>query len=171
MSNKDQVIDNETGEVFGGDEFQGEAKTGETLAALIPYNRMLNIARATLTRMDWDKKEGLWVTDIGETDEITGEIIKATEVYSCWSEQVGKPTCQGFGPACPNHPETSQMGYRLAIASDEFGNVWVDLYGLAQSVGSAACKFAAASGGKIHFKGSKAISTQNGTFYIPKLVR
>lgn len=169
---KNNVIDNETGEVFGSEALPDDsAQSGETIQALIPYNRMLNIARNTLTRMDWNKDSGMWVTDLGETDELIGEIIKATEVYSCWSHQIGKPTCQGFGPACPEHPDTSQMGYRLAIDTEEFGNVWVDLYGLAQRAGSSACKVAASNDGKISFKGSKAINTKNGTFYIPKIVK
>ena len=171
MSDKEIVIDNETGEVMGGDYTNISGVTGETLAALVPYNRMTHIAKTALLRAEWDKKKGVWITDMGESSTLTGEMVKATEIYACWSSQVGKPDCMGFGPICPQHPDKSEMGYRLAIDSEEFGNVYVDLFGLAQRVGAAACKYAVANNDKIAFDGSKAINTQNGTFYIPKIVR
>lgn len=171
MSEKTTIIDGETGEVTGEVLYPEGNASGETLNALVPYNRSKIIARTTLTRMDWDKKAGTWVTDMGETDELTAVLVKATEVYSCWSDQIGKPTCQGFGVSCRLHPETSEMGYRLALDTEEFGNVWVDLYGLAQRIGSAACKHAEAHNGQVNFKGSKVINTQNGPFHIPRIVK
>src|ERR1044071_6918495 len=137
MTDKSQVIDNETGEVI--DSFLVPVDGPETLDNLIPYNKMTNIARQTLSRVKWDARGGKWTSDMGDSNTLTGTLVKATYLYAIWGEKLGEPKYIGFEPPA-NSSEKPEIGYRLAIDSEEFGPCYTDLFGIASRKGSAACK-------------------------------
>jgi len=169
MSDKLQTIDGDTGEVY--DTFLVPVEGPETLDNLIPYNKMTNIARQTLVRIKWNSRTGKWESDMGDSNTLSGVLVKAAPLYAVWTDQLGKPSYLGFSP--PENPTGEvSTGYRLAINSEEFGPCYCDMFGIVARKGSAACKVADKNPeNRIKFNGSEALSTEYGTFYSPMLVK
>lgn len=171
MTKHSEVIDNETGEVLDQSALVPMGD-GSSLRELVPYNRMTNIAKQTLTRLNWDKKKGVWKCSLGEFTELSLTPKAATELYAVWTEQVGKPSYYGVDKEDASVYGQPEMGYRVAFMEATLGPCYTDLFGLSRDFGEAVCKIA--SYGKdevIKVKGGDAISTSNGVFYAPKIVR
>lgn len=169
MANELRTIDGDTGEVY--DTFLVPIEGPETLDNLIPYNKMTNIARQTLMRIKWNSRTGKWESDMGDSNTLSGILVKAAPLFAVWTDQLGKPSYMGFTPP-PETDEDVSTGYRLAINSEEFGPCYCDLFGMVARKGSAACKAADKNPeNRIKFNGSEAINTEYGVFYSPMLVK
>ena len=58
MTKNDSIIITEDGEVLDQSSLVPMGD-GSSLKELVPYNRLTNIAKSSLTRLTWDKKRGL----------------------------------------------------------------------------------------------------------------
>lgn len=169
MASENVTIDGETGEVF--DTFLVPVDGPETLERLIPYNQLTNIARQTLVRIKFNTRTGKWESDMGDSNTLSGTLVKAARLYAVWTDQLGKPDYLGF--ELPQDPSGDvSLGYRLAMDSQEFGPCYCDMFGIIARKGSAACKVADKHPDKfIKFNGSEALNTEHGVFYSPLLVK
>ena len=171
MTKQDSIIITEDGEVLDQSSLVPMGD-GSSLKELVPYNRLTNIAKSTLTRLTWDKKRGLWTCSLGEFDALNLIPKAATELYAVWSEQVGKPAYYGTSEEDAAQYGEAEKGYRVAFAEETIGPAYGDFFGLSRDFAEAVCKFGATNpGNPIKVKGNTAINTQNGTFYVPKIVR
>jgi len=171
MTKQDSLIITEDGEVLDQSSLV-PMEDGSSLKELVPYNRLTNIAKSTLTRLTWDKKRGLWTCSLGEFDALNLIPTAATEIYAVWSEQVGKPMYYGVDEEEATGFGLPEKGYRVAFMEETIGPAYGDFFGLARDFAEAVCKFGATNrGNPIKVKGNTAINTQNGTFYVPKIVR
>lgn len=143
-----------------------------TLKEVIPYNRMTNIAKSTLTRLTWDKRVGVWKCSLGEFTELKLTPIAATELYAVWTSEVGRPQYYDVKEPEGYEEDEVEMGYRVAFTEEIIGPCYGDFFGLSRDFAEAVCKMAHHDKGKvITVKGSTTISTGNGPFHAPKIVR
>jgi len=170
MTSKSLVVDQETGEVLDQSSLVPMGD-GSSLKELIPYNRMTNIAKSTLTRLNWDKKTGEWRCALGAFTELVIIPKAATELYAVWTEQVGRPAYYGVSEEEAGEYGEVEMGYRVAFLEAKIGPCYSDFFGLTRDFAEGICKIAHSSdNAPIKVKGSVAVSTGNGTFYVPKVV-
>ena len=171
MSKQSLIVDEETGEVL---DQVGLVSIGDgsSFRELVPYNRMTNIAKSSLSRLTWDKKKGIWSCSLGEFDALTVVPMGATELYAVWSEQVGKPLYYGVDKSEAEEVGEPEKGYRIAFVEATIGPAYADLFGLTMDFGEAFCKMGTQDRDKpIVIKGANSISTSFGVFYTPKIVR
>lgn len=170
MAKNDSIIITEDGEVLDQVSLipMGD---GSSLRELIPYNQLSNIAKSTLTRLTWDKKNGEWSCSLGTFTELTLEPKAATKLYAVWTEQIGRPVYYGVSEEEALAHGEAEMGYRVAFSEAKIGPCYADFFGLTRDFAEGICKIAyGTEDAKIKVKGSTAISTSNGTFYVPKIV-
>jgi hypothetical protein len=171
MTKQSLVIDEETGEVLDQSALvpMGDSSS---LKELVPYNRMSNIAKSTLTRLNWDKKTGEWKCSLGSFTELTIIPKAATEIFAVWTEQVGRPAYYGVSQEDALGYGEPELGYRIAFLEAKLGPCYSDFFGLSRDFAEGICKIAhATENAPISIKGSEARSTGNGTFFVPKVVR
>jgi hypothetical protein len=124
------------------------------------------IAQEAPLRIDWDKKAGIWRTDLGETEDLLAFSFVARRIYACWTDNIGQPICLGMGDKCPDHPDTSDKGYLVGMDTQQFGLVIGQFFGLAQRVMSASAKLYIRQG-IVRYVGSREIVTRFGKFQLP----
>lgn len=136
-----------------------------TLAPLEGVDETVSIAETSALPIKWNKQEGQWETDMGETTQLHITNFAARRVWAIWSKTVGQPEAMGWGEA----PEGADAGYAIVADTGEFGVVTGQFFGITSRViSSAAKKFVRE--GSITFDGSMAVKTKFGIFYNPKLV-
>lgn len=171
MTKNDSIIITDDGEVIDQSSLI-PASDGASLKELIPYNRMGNIAKSTLTRLIWDKKNGIWTCSMGEFSELLIIPMAASELYAVWSEQVGKPLYYGVSKEEAQLAGNPEKGYRLAFVEKVIGPAYTDLFGLCLDFGEAVCKIGNLDkNATILVKGSNIVTTSFGPFYVPKIAR
>jgi hypothetical protein len=171
MSNKSLIIDEDTGEVLDQTGLV-PMSDGSSLRELIPYNRMTNIAKSSLTRLVWDKKKGLWQSSLGEFTDLELIPMAASEIYAVWSDVVGKPLYYGVSKEEAAPFGEVEEGYRIAFIEKTVGPAYADLFGMATDFAEAICKMGTNDKGKpIQVKGNESRSTSFGVLYVPRIVR
>ena len=136
-----------------------------SLSPLDGVDETVAIAESSALPIKWNKQEGQWETDMGETTQLHLTNFAARRVWAVWSKTVGQPESMGWGEG----PEGSDKGYAIVAESDEFGLVTGQFFGITSRViSSAAKKFVRE--GIVTFDGSVAVKTKFGIFYNPKLV-
>lgn len=171
MTNKSLIIDEETGEVL---DQTGLVPVGDgsSLRELIPYNRLTNIAKSSLTRLVWDKKKGSWQSSLGEFTDLELLPLAASEIYAVWSDVVGKPLYYGVSKEEAAPFGDVEKGYRIAFVEKTIGPAYADLFGMAIDFAEAFCKMAVNDKEKpIRIKGNDTRQTSFGVLYVPRIVR
>lgn len=140
-------------------------------AAMVGLPNDISIIQEKTLRANWDVKAAkpVFETEHALTQNLYANLLSATMVYACWSEQLGKPRCQGLGEQCPDHPESSSPGIVLICNDDVLGTMYIVCYGLLYRWAIGAVKKAVASDGVLETSGWKDITTQHGTFKIPQV--
>lgn len=171
MTKNDSIIITEDGEVIDQVSLVPMGD-GSSLKEVIPYNRMSNIAKQSLTRLTWDKRIGVWKCSLGEFTELDLVPVAASELYAIWTEQVGRPAYYNVKEPESYEEGEVEQGYRVAFTEKIIGPCYADFFGMARDFAEAICKMGHANkDAPIKVKGSIAVTTGNGTFYSPKIVR
>jgi hypothetical protein len=171
MSTKDSIIVDEDGEVIEENSLV-PVGDGSSLKELIPYNRMSNIAKSTLTRLNWNKKTGVWSSSLGEFSSLEIVPVAASELYAVRSEQGGKFIYYGVDENEAEQLGIPTKGRRVAFMEKENGASYSDFFGMTVPFADALCKIGTTYKGEpILIKGSDPVPTSNGVIHIPKIVR
>lgn len=171
MKNDKSLIITKDGEVLDNSSLvvMGDAST---LKEVIPYNRITNIAKSTLTRLNWDKKAGVWRCSLGEFSELELLPVAASELYAVWTDTVGRPAYYDVKEPEGYEPEEWEIGYRVAFTEKVIGPCYSDFFGISRDFAEAVCKFHIQDReAVIKVKGATPVNTSNGVFYSPKIVR
>ena len=123
------------------------------------------------SRVTWDVRlaEPLFETDFEIAEELSGGLVNATVMYACWTDEIGKPSCLGWGEKCPDHPDSSSPGIMLVLQTNELGLIYMSCFGLLSKWAIGLVKQAVKSEGDFSTKGRKAIKTKFGIMHIPGL--
>lgn len=155
-------------ELFFGEDDTTLAVIGLTasLAPLEGIDETVAIAETAPLKIEWDKKAGVWSTDLGQSTALYVSQFAARRIWAKWSSIVGQPEAIGWGEA----PEGCDAGYAVVMDTEQFGVVTGQFFGITSRVISAAAKTFTQTG-EVSFLGNVAISTKFGTFYNPRIVR
>jgi hypothetical protein len=134
--------------------------------SIIPIDQSADIALLP-SRMEWDKRRGMWVSDTFEDVTLSLRLIASTFVYALWSDKVGQPRCYGIGECCGANPEECNRGIRLFVEVEGLGYYYVDMFGIAVRSAQGIVKFAMANGPVLDFIDKKEVNTKFGKLYIP----
>lgn len=131
-----------------------------------------DIAKSPI-RITWDvrEKSPAFVGATGEEPFISGQLLSASYLYACWSDQVGQPYCMGSGKQCPDHPDTSDSGIGLVLHTYQFGAVYMQCFGLMKNWAQGLVRLATNNGSEFETSSPKSIPTKHGTMNIPGLVK
>lgn len=168
MPDEERII-NEDGEIIS------PSTTGEHLPAvftdstqIMPYDHSAAIALLP-ERMAWDKKQAKFVSETIETPDLEFRLISSMLLWALWSDVVGQPLEIVPGETPPD--ASYEPGIRLMIEVEDLGFYYLDNYGLSFKWAQGVVKRAQATGGLVSCRGNKPISTKNGVFYLPVIVK
>lgn len=151
-------------DVFAVDDSTAIAIIGETsaLSAIGGVDETFAIAESAPLHIAWDKKDGVWKTDMGDSESLFVSEFALRRCWAIWSDVVGQPVDIGYGVG----PEGSEAGYAFVMNTAEFGVVVGQMFGVSARVMSAAAKIFTRSG-ELSFTGRIAIKTKFGLLFNP----